>query len=57
MKTTIWKYEDHIKTKGDFIYAVWAALDEVARNGATHQWLANQCAELCRIAEKKGWLK
>ena len=52
-----WILEDYIKTKQDFIYYIWSALDEISSNGATYQWFVQECSYLCQIAEKRGWLK
>ena len=51
-----WVLEEYIKTKQDFIYYIWAALDEIASNGATYEWFVEECNYLCKIAEKRGWL-
>ena len=55
--TREWVLEEYIKTKQDFIYYVWAALDEIASNGATYEWFVQECNYLCNIAKKRGWLK
>ena len=55
--TREWVLEEYIKTKQDFIYYVWAALDEIASNGATYEWFVDECNYLCKIAKKRGWLQ
>ncbi len=52
-----WVLEEYIKSKQDFIYYIWAALDEISSNGATYEWFVNECNYLCKIAKKRGWLK